>query len=103
MTYEVRFTGTAREDLTRLYDFLLDRATTVDELDDAERAQAALADGLSSLRRTPFIYRKAGADPFLRELLIPFGRSGYVVLFEIEDAFTVTVLAVRHQLEDDYH
>lgn len=103
MTYEVRFTATAREDLTRLYDFLLGRATTVEELDDAERAQAALADGMNSLRRTPFIYRKAGADPFLRELLIPFGRSGYVVLFEIEDAVTVTVLAVRHQLEDDYH
>ncbi|HEY1127972.1 MAG TPA: type II toxin-antitoxin system RelE/ParE family toxin [Roseateles sp.] len=103
MTYEVRFTATAREDLTRLYDLLLDRATTVDELDDAERAQAALADGLNSLRHAPFIYRKAGADPFLRELLIPVGRSGYVVMFEIEDAVTVTVLAVRHQLEDDYH
>ena len=49
------------------------------------------------------LYRKAGAVPFLRELLIPFGRSGYVLLFEIEDAATVTVLAVRHQLEDDYH
>jgi ParE toxin of type II toxin-antitoxin system, parDE len=29
--------------------------------------------------------------------------DGYVALFEIEDASTVTVLAVRHQLEDDYH
>jgi hypothetical protein len=26
-----------------------------------------------------------------------------VALFEIEDAATVTILAVRHQLEDDYH
>jgi hypothetical protein len=24
-------------------------------------------------------------------------------LFEIDDSKTVTVLAVRHQLEDDYH
>lgn len=103
MSYAVRFTVGARDDLTRLYDFLLDRATTVEELDDAERARAAIDDGLLSLGRTPFIYRKAGTDPFLRELLIPFGRSGYVVLFEIEDAATVTVLAVRHQLEDDYH
>ncbi|MBW8757033.1 MAG: type II toxin-antitoxin system RelE/ParE family toxin [Burkholderiales bacterium] len=103
MSYAVRFTVAARDDLTRLYDFLLDRATTVEELDDAERARAAIDDGLYGLRRTPFIYRKAGADPFLRELLIPFGRRGYVVLFEIEDAATVTVLAVRHQIEDDYH
>lgn len=56
-----------------------------------------------SLCRSPFIYRKAGTSPFLRELLIPFGNSGYVALFEIEDASTVTILAVRHQLEDDYH
>jgi len=36
-------------------------------------------------------------------MLIPFGRSGYVALFEVESASTVTILAVRHQLEDDYH
>ena len=35
-------------------------------------------------------------------MLIPFGSSGYVVVFEIEDANTVTILAVRHQREDDY-
>ncbi len=56
------------------------------------------------LQLTRFIrYRKAGKSPFLRELVIPFGHSGYVALFEIEDAATVTILAVRHQLEDDYH
>jgi plasmid stabilization system protein ParE len=39
----------------------------------------------------------------LRELTIAFGVSGYVALFEIDGAKTVTVLAVRHQREDDYH
>ena len=58
---------------------------------------------MESLKSSPFIYRKAEDDPFLRELLVPFGSSGYVALFEIEDATTVTILAVRHQLEDDYH
>ena len=54
-------------------------------------------------RVSPFSYRKVRADnPFLRELLIPFGAAGYVALFEIEEERTVTVLAVRHQLEDDY-
>ena len=42
-------------------------------------------------------------NPFLRELLIPFGAAGIVLLFEIEDNETVTILAVRHQREDDYH
>ena len=54
----------------------------------------------------PFSCRKAlGGDgnPFMRELIIPFGSSGYVALFEIENRQTVTVLAVRHQREEDYH
>jgi hypothetical protein len=38
----------------------------------------------------------------LRGLLISFGSAGYVALFEIEDAQTVTILAVRHQREEDY-
>ena len=48
-------------------------------------------------------YRKAGPSPFLREVVISFGRTGYVALFEIEDASNFVVVAVRHQLEDDYH
>ena len=56
------------------------------------------------LRAFPFSCRKADADnPFLRELLITFGASGYVALYEIEDEHTITILAVRHQREDDYH
>jgi plasmid stabilization system protein ParE len=36
-------------------------------------------------------------------MLIEFGRAGYVALYEIESGDTVTILAVRHQREDDYH
>lgn len=103
MSFVVRFSASARDDLARLYDHLLDRAATVEDLDLAEQALGAITGAVESLRRSPFIYRKAGDDPFLRELVIPFGQSGYVALFEIEDAATVTILAVRHQLEDDYH
>jgi mRNA-degrading endonuclease RelE of RelBE toxin-antitoxin system len=35
--------------------------------------------------------------------VIPFGSTGYVALFEIDDDKTVTILAVRHQREDDYY
>lgn len=103
MSFVVRYSASARDDLKRLYEFLLDRATTVEDLELAERALGVIVGSVDSLSRSPFIYRKAGASPFLRELLIPFGSSGYVALFEIEDASTVTILAVRHQLEDDYH
>ena len=64
---------------------------------------AALRAGIATLESSPFTCRKAGKSPFLRELVIPFERSGYVALFEIEDPSNVVVLAIRHQLEDDYH
>jgi plasmid stabilization system protein ParE len=55
------------------------------------------------LQDFPYACRKAGEghDPFLRELLIGFGGTGYVVLYRIDED-TVTVAAVRHQREDDY-
>lgn len=102
--FNVRYVPAARADLLRLFDFLLERAQTAQDLDYAQHAIDALVGSIErQLSRSPFIYRKSGASPFLRELLIPSGHSGYVALYEIEDADTVTVLAVRHQLEDDYH
>ncbi len=103
-TFEVRYSDSAREDLLRLFDFLLDRAKTAEEFDSAQLAVDVIRDTVErSLGRAPFVYRKAGGSPFLRELLIPFRGAGYVALYEIKDAAHVTVLAVRHQLEDDYH
>lgn len=102
--FEVRYTAAARDDLLRLFDFLLERAQTIEEFDAAQVAIDALGIAVQvHLSRTPFIYRKAGNSPFLRELIIPFGNSGYVALYEIEGRDTVNILAVRHQLEDDYH
>ena len=42
-------------------------------------------------------------NPFVRELVIPFGVTGYVALFEIDDKGSVTILAIRHQREDDFY
>ena len=101
MTYRVRFTREAEADLVRLYEFILERVET--DLDVAERALDAIRHAITGLERSPFSYRKAAESPFLRELVIPFGASGYVALFEIDDERTVTVLALRHQREDDYY
>jgi plasmid stabilization system protein ParE len=98
VSFAVRYSAAARDDLIRLYDFLLEWASTAEDLELAERALNAITTAVDSLGRSPFIYRKAGQSPFLRELLIPFGHSGCVALFEIENASTVTILAVRHQL-----
>ncbi len=64
MSFVVRYSASARDDLKRLYEHLLDRATTVEDLDLAERALGAIVDSVASLRRSPFIYRKAGPSPF---------------------------------------
>ena len=42
-------------------------------------------------------------NPYERELIIPFGSTGYVALFEIISDHEVLVAAIRHQREDDYH
>jgi plasmid stabilization system protein ParE len=100
--FKVRFGQDAEADLVRLYDFILQR----DESDwsVAERAIQAIKDAVRTLEISPFSCRKViPGNPFLRELVIPFGGTGYVALFEIDDAETVTILAVRHQREDDYH
>ena len=52
---------------------------------------------------TPFSFRKAADNPAQRELIIPFGGTGYVALYEIVSTLKVVVLAVRHQREEDYH
>jgi len=97
--FVVRFTEEAEADLLRLFDFLLERG-----IGAAERAELAIAKALELLEIFPFSCRKAGGGgPFLREFIIPFGNSGYVALFEIEANGYVTILAVRHQREDDYH
>ncbi|GAP39010.1 type II toxin-antitoxin system RelE/ParE family toxin [Piscinibacter sakaiensis] len=104
MSFEVLVEPEAQADLLRLYGFLLERAEVVEDLDVAERAIQAIEAALDALARTPFLFRKeeAARSPLRRELVIPFGASGYVVKYEIASPGLVVVLAVRHQHEGDY-
>lgn len=103
--FEVRFTDTARDDLGRLFDFLLERASRTEDLEVAQRAIDAIQEAVTGhLASTPFSFRKAGGSSLQRELIIPFGSSGYVALCQIQaEKKRVLILAARHQLEDDYH
>lgn len=99
MKYALRYTQAARDDVRRHFAYLLEF-----DVNTAERAVAAIEGGMKILEDFPFSCRKTSEESaFLRELIIPFGSSGYVVLFEIEDGSTVTVLAIRPQREEDYH
>lgn len=102
--YRVRLTREAQEDLLRLQDFLIERELARGgDLSLAQRAIEPIGDGFRVLATTPYTCRKAGRSPFLRELVISIGATGYVALFEIVDAKEVVIAAVRHQREDDYH
>jgi plasmid stabilization system protein ParE len=104
MTFDVRFSAAADDDLERLFDFLLDRAETVEDLALAQAAiEAVRSVALIQLAATPYSFRKVDKSPTRRELIIPFGVTGYVALYEIASPSSVVVLAVRHQREEDYH
>lgn len=101
--YRVRVLPDAEAQLERLFDHVLERelAASAGNPQLAFDALHALRVSFESLGLAPFSCRKAGADPFWRELIIPFGHAGYVALFEIRGD-EVLVAKVRHQREDDY-
>lgn len=99
MSYTVRFSLEAKDDIERLFAFLAD-----EDIDSATNALQSIQQALTLLENFPFSCRKAkGDNPFFRELLIQHGRSGYVALFEIEGDESIAIVALRHQREDDYH
>jgi plasmid stabilization system protein ParE len=104
MSYVVELSPAAEADMERLFDFLLDQAETTEDLDRAQAAiDAVRAAAQHRLAITPFSFRKAAQNPAQRELIIPFGATGYVAMYEIVSTSKVVVLAVRHQREEDYH
>lgn len=100
MSRRVRFTEEAREDLRRLFGFALE--ASLGDWRHAARIIDTVESAMALLATTPFAGRKATNDASLRELVIGFGNGGFVALYEIESGDMVTVLAVRHQREDDY-
>ena len=98
--YRIRLTIEALDDLKRPQAFLIGKYPAA-----AARALDAIETSFGLLESTPFSCRKAwpGDRPRLRELVIPFGNAGYVALFEILGPGDLTILAVRHQRDEDYY
>ncbi len=100
-TYTLDITIAAQEDLERLYDFLSDQDAFL-----AERAISTIEKAYELLRFMPESCRRAQLQVeghVYREMIVKFGRSGHLVLFEIQRDQTVSILAVKHQRESDYH
>ena len=103
MSFSVRLTRGALEDLQRLEDFLVEQALEHGDFDLPVRAVDAIRRETRILETNPYTCRKVGSSPLERELVIPFGASGYVALFEILSDHEVAVSAFRQRREDDYH
>ena len=94
----VRLSARAMTDLKRLHTFLANKDANV-----ARRAVLAIREAFMPLTHAPMIGRPVEDSDGLRELVIDFGASGYLALYRFEpDRNAVTVLAVKHQREDDY-
>ena len=104
--FGVEMTLQAEDDLERLFEFLVVRSETLEELDQAQHVLHQLRTSIKKrLAENPWAYRKAGDGrrTTRRELIVGLGSTGYVALYEILPGRTIKVLAVRHQREEDYH
>ena len=91
-------------DSRRLQDFAIERelASEVADWTTPQRALDAIREGMRLLSWSPYSCRRAElGNGRSREVIVPFGGTGYIVLFEIV-ANEVVVAAVRHQREEDY-
>jgi plasmid stabilization system protein ParE len=88
---EVVYSRLGFTDLERLADFLVEEAPTA-----AVAAIDVIRDGIEILGRHPLVGRPC--EEGIRELLISYGKSGYVALYSYEQRDDVVlVLAIRHQ------
>ena len=95
---QVRLSARAQSDLFRLYAFLLEK-----DANAAKRAVLAIREAFIPLTQSPMIGRPVEDHDNLRELVIDFGASGYFAMYRFERALdAVTILAIKHQREDDY-
>ena len=102
--YTVKLLDEAVADLQRLEDFAIERelSSEIPDWTTPQRALDAISEGVRLLSWSPYSCRKAElGNGRSRELIVPFGGAGYIVLFEIVGD-DVIVGAVRHQREEDY-
>jgi len=94
----VIITPKAQEGLERCREFLSDVSPGSEQ-----KAFQVISVALKALERFPDAGKRDEVDQNLRELVIPFGGSGYVALYHYEEVSDqVFVLAFRHQKEMGY-
>ena len=93
---QVVYSVNALANLERAFDFLAEHDPGA-----AQAAAEAIREAVRMLRNHPLIGRSVEAE--LRELVISFGKTGYVALYRFLPALNqIRILGIRHQRELDY-
>nr|WP_255714096.1 type II toxin-antitoxin system RelE/ParE family toxin [Pelagibacterium xiamenense] len=91
-------TEDARRGIARCLEFLAGKTSLA-----SGRAAKAIKDHFLQLQHSPDIGRPFEGEVDLRELVIPFGDTGYVALYRHAPSHdAVYILAFRHQKEAGY-
>ncbi len=94
----ILFDEGAQADLERIFEFNFERDPAV-ALQHVEKIMEAVL----ILDRHPGIGRRVPGEPPLRELVISYGNSGYIALYDHSRVpEIVRVVAIRHQREAGY-
>jgi plasmid stabilization system protein ParE len=94
----IKVSESAQIDIQRLHQFLAKSSPPA-----ALRAVQTIRQAFKPLREHPEIGRPVEDEPGLRELIIVFGSSAYLALYQFERGDELLViLTVRHQLELQY-
>jgi plasmid stabilization system protein ParE len=95
---QVIITERARQNIEKYYQFLVGLDAAV-----ALRAVQSIYEGFLLLKDVPEIGRPVEDELYLRERVIVFGDSGYVVLYRYKNGDAkLLILTLRHQKECGY-
>jgi len=90
------YSRNALENIERAFELLAEHDPAA-----ATAAVEAIGSAVNALGTHPLIGRRVEGD--IRELVVSFGRTGYVALYRYLPAYdAVRILALRHQRELDY-
>lgn len=92
----VVYSSRALDDIERLFQFLAEHDEHA-----AEASYEAITSSVELLASHPYVGRRVDGE--VRELVISYGRTGYVALYRYLPAVgEIRILAIRHQRELDY-
>lgn len=96
MSYRIRYTSEAEKDLLKIAEFEFKATGDTRGADHLQLMLKNLADN-------PNIGTKYDEHMGIRQIHVPFGKSGYSALYKVHDVIEIIgVLRIKHQKEDGY-